>query len=142
MEEFDDGLAVQAGVGEAEHVPRTGEHDLTGVREPFAQFAGGLFADKLVIGGRDQQRGDVDARQHRLQIDELDPVPLAEVAIRLRLDGEEAAVEAAEPATSGNDNGHARRCPTCGGMIEVVEMILPREFARWRASRRRAPDTS
>ena len=51
-------------------------------------------------------------------------------------------VEAAEPATSGSDNGHARRCPTCGGMIEVVETILPRELARWRASRRRAPDTS
>jgi len=36
----------------------------------------------------------------------------------------------------------ARRCPLCGGAIEVVEMIIPREFSRRWHSRRREPDTS
>jgi hypothetical protein len=51
-------------------------------------------------------------------------------------------VEAAEPAPVSGDQDHGRRCPICGGAIEVVEMIVPRELARWRTSRRRALDTS
>ena len=51
-------------------------------------------------------------------------------------------VAAAEPAPPNSDNNHARRCPICGGVIQVVEMIVPRELARRRPSRRRVPDTS
>jgi hypothetical protein len=51
-------------------------------------------------------------------------------------------VEPAAPEPAGDDDGHARRCPVCGGIIEVVEMILPREFARRRPSQSCAPDTS
>ena len=36
----------------------------------------------------------------------------------------------------------ARKCPVCAGIIEVVEMILPRELTRRRFSRKRGPDTS
>jgi hypothetical protein len=66
-----------------------------------------------------------------------------------RCRGEQAALarallgaEAAEPTTSSSDNHHARRCPMCGGVIEVVEMIAPREFTRRRPSRSRVPNTS
>ena len=66
-----------------------------------------------------------------------------------RCRGEQAArarallgVEAAEPTTSSSDNHHGRRCPICGGVIEVVEMIAPREFTRRRPSRSRVPNTS
>ena len=51
-------------------------------------------------------------------------------------------VESAEPAPADDDQRAARRCPVCGGAIEVVDMIVPREFARRRPSRKRAPDTS
>jgi hypothetical protein len=40
------------------------------------------------------------------------------------------------------DDAPARRCPFCGGVIEVVEMLVPRELLRRRLCRRRAPDTS
>ena len=36
----------------------------------------------------------------------------------------------------------ARQCPFCGGSIEVVETVIPRELSRRRASPKRAPDTS
>ena len=53
---------------------------------------------------------------------------------------------AAEPAQSVAANAadlpRGRRCPVCGGVIEVVEMILPRELSRRRLSRTRVPDTS
>jgi hypothetical protein len=42
------------------------------------------------------------------------------------------------PAASLGD----RRCPVCGGAVEVVEVILPPEFLRWRSSRQRVPDSS
>ena len=40
------------------------------------------------------------------------------------------------------DTAPARPCPFCGGSIEVVEVIVPRELSRHRSSRRRDPDTS
>lgn len=53
------------------------------------------------------------------------------------------APEAAEPVTAtATDPPRGRKCPICGGIIEVVEMIVPRELSRWRLSRRRVPDTS
>ena len=53
------------------------------------------------------------------------------------------ATERAEPVTAtATDQPPQRRCPVCGGAIEVVEMIVPRELSRRRLSRRRAPDTS
>jgi hypothetical protein len=53
------------------------------------------------------------------------------------------AADVPEPATPApSNNAHAKRCPVCGGVIEVVEMIVPRELSRRRLSRRRAPDTS
>jgi len=54
-------------------------------------------------------------------------------------------LEADEPAPSEPEavrEAPARRCPFCGGPVEVVEMIVPREFSRRRLSRRRAIDTS
>jgi hypothetical protein len=42
------------------------------------------------------------------------------------------------PAASLGD----RRCPVCGGAVEVVEVILPPELLRCRSSRQRVPDTS
>ena len=50
--------------------------------------------------------------------------------------------ESAQPTAPGSDHGYTRRCPICGGIIEVVEMIVPREFSRRRPGQRRAPDTS
>jgi hypothetical protein len=35
-----------------------------------------------------------------------------------------------------------RRCPVCGGAIEVVEVIVPHELLRCRSSRRRVHDSS
>ena len=53
------------------------------------------------------------------------------------------AEDAAQPATPTiADQAHARRCPVCGGVIEVVEMIVPRTLRRRRCGRRRVPDTS
>src|SRR6185369_17665523 len=43
--------------------------------------------------------------------------------------------EPPEEVPAGTDNAHARRCPDCGGVIEMVEIIVPRELARWRRSR-------
>jgi hypothetical protein len=53
------------------------------------------------------------------------------------------AAEPAEPVTvTGTGPPRGRKCPVCGGVIEVVEMIVPRELSRRRLSRRRVPDTS
>ena len=46
------------------------------------------------------------------------------------------------PPVTPPSSSTARLCPFCGGMIEVVETIIPRELSRHRASRNRAPDTS
>ena len=35
-----------------------------------------------------------------------------------------------------------RRCPVCGGAVEVVEVIVLRELLRCRSSRQRVPDSS
>ena len=35
-----------------------------------------------------------------------------------------------------------RRCPVCGGAVEVVEVILPSELLRCRSSQQRVPDSS
>jgi Putative transposase len=67
-----------------------------------------------------------------------------------RCRGERAALcralleaESAGPVmATATDPTRGSRCPLCGGVIEVVEMIVPRELARWRLSRRRVPDTS
>jgi hypothetical protein len=53
------------------------------------------------------------------------------------------AEEAAPPATiSASASAPARQCPFCGGVVEVIEMIVPRELSRYRRSRRREPDSS
>jgi putative transposase/transposase-like zinc-binding protein len=53
------------------------------------------------------------------------------------------AADAPEPATATvADDAHTRRCPVCGGVIEVVEMIVPRELRRRPISRQRVPNTS
>jgi hypothetical protein len=41
-----------------------------------------------------------------------------------------------------SEAAHVRRCPFCGGVVEVVEMVVPRELSRRRLCRTRAPDTS
>ena len=50
--------------------------------------------------------------------------------------------ESAEPPAVSSDHSHVRRCPTCAGIIEVIEKIVPRELSRRRPSPRRALDTS
>ena len=53
--------------------------------------------------------------------------------------GEEAAPQAPpQPAK----NWAGRQCPFCGGTVEVIEMIIPRELSRHRRSRRRELDSS
>jgi hypothetical protein len=52
------------------------------------------------------------------------------------------ALLGAEPPPQAVDDAPARRCPFCGGVIEVVERIVPRELCRRRLCRPRAPDTS
>ncbi len=53
------------------------------------------------------------------------------------------AAGAAEPIrATATDPPRGRKCPLCGGVIEVVEMMVPRELSRWRLSRTRVPDTS
>ncbi len=55
------------------------------------------------------------------------------------------ALLAAGPATAAAEEAKgssSRRCPLCGGAVEVVEMILPRGLSRRRPSRRREPDSS
>jgi hypothetical protein len=49
-------------------------------------------------------------------------------------------VESREPTSAGD--APVRRCPDCGGTIEIVEVIFPRELLRRRLSRPRVPDTS
>ena len=51
------------------------------------------------------------------------------------------ALLAVLPSATSSEVG-GRRCPVCGGIIEVVEMILPRWLSHRRPSGRRAPDTS
>ena len=51
------------------------------------------------------------------------------------------AVEPAAPAPP-DEQAHARRCPVCGGVIEVVETIVPRELSGRHSGRPRALDTS
>jgi hypothetical protein len=46
-----------------------------------------------------------------------------------------------QPTTSPIEPA-ARRCPFCGGSIQVVEMLIPRELSRNRPSQKRALDTS
>jgi hypothetical protein len=48
-------------------------------------------------------------------------------------------MDAPQPASEA---AHVRRCRFCGGVVEVVEMIVPRELSRRRLCRTRAPDTS
>jgi Putative transposase/Transposase zinc-binding domain len=52
--------------------------------------------------------------------------------------GEEAATP---PATPGAISA-PRQCPFCGGAVEVIEMIVPRELSRYRRCRTRELDTS
>src|SRR5207248_164782 len=46
------------------------------------------------------------------------------------------------PSPTSNGDLPVRRCPSCGGTIEIVEVIFPREFLRRRLSRSLVPDTS
>jgi len=50
--------------------------------------------------------------------------------------------EAAEPSPAVANLARGRRCPVCGGIVEVVEMIVPPELSRRRCSPSRVPDTS
>jgi hypothetical protein len=50
--------------------------------------------------------------------------------------------EPAPPPTSAANGAAPRYCPICGGAVEVVEMIIPRELSRPRPRRRREPDSS
>jgi len=55
------------------------------------------------------------------------------------------ALLAAEPSEASPQRAEAapgRRCPLCGGPVEIVEVIVPRECGRRRSSWRRDPDTS
>ncbi len=51
-----------------------------------------------------------------------------------------ALLAAPPPATAEETSG--RRCRVCGGAIEVVEVIVPRDLSRHRISRRRELDSS
>jgi hypothetical protein len=46
------------------------------------------------------------------------------------------------PSPTSNGDLPVRRCPSCGGTIEIVEVIFPRELLRRRLSRSLVPDTS
>jgi hypothetical protein len=46
------------------------------------------------------------------------------------------------PSAAVTSSAAQRRCPICGGPVEVVEMIIPRELSRPKNRRRREPDTS
>jgi putative transposase/transposase-like zinc-binding protein len=48
----------------------------------------------------------------------------------------------APPESTGSGDAPVRRCPDCGGTIEIVEVIFPRELQRRRLSRSLVPDTS
>jgi len=51
-----------------------------------------------------------------------------------------ALLAAAEPPPIGDQPG--RRCPRCGGAVETIEVIMPRELRRRPLCQRREPDTS
>jgi hypothetical protein len=53
--------------------------------------------------------------------------------------GEEAAQLPPIPASA---SAPGRQCPFCGGVVEVIEMIVPRELSRHGRSRRRELDSS
>ena len=53
--------------------------------------------------------------------------------------GEEAAQSPNIPASA---SAPGRQCPFCGGVVEVIEMIVPRELSRYRRSRRRELNSS
>jgi hypothetical protein len=53
--------------------------------------------------------------------------------------GADAAQSVTEIRTA---SASTRQCPFCGGVVEVVEMIIPRELSRYRRSRRRELNTS
>jgi hypothetical protein len=53
-----------------------------------------------------------------------------------------AAAPPAPVTATTADPPRGRKCPVCGGAIEVVEMIVPRELSHRRLSRIRVPDTS
>lgn len=53
--------------------------------------------------------------------------------------GQEAAPSPIEPESSSPP---FRRCPFCGGAVQVIEMIVPRELSRYRQCRKREVDTS
>jgi hypothetical protein len=53
--------------------------------------------------------------------------------------GEEAAQPATIPAST---SAPGRQCPFCGGVVKVIEMIVPRELSRYRRSRTRELDSS
>ena len=67
-----------------------------------------------------------------------------------RCRGERAALcrallgaQTAQPATETRiTSAPTRHCPFCGGVVEVVEMIIPRELSRYRQSRRRELNSS
>jgi hypothetical protein len=50
--------------------------------------------------------------------------------------------EPAPPATLPTQAAPARQCPFCGGVVKVVEIVIPRELSRPRISRTRVPDSS
>jgi hypothetical protein len=53
--------------------------------------------------------------------------------------GQEAEQLQLAPANTGTPS---RQCPFCGGVVEVVERIVPRELSRHRQSRKREFDSS
>jgi len=53
--------------------------------------------------------------------------------------GQETEPSAMTPTSDAPPN---RRCPFCGGVVEVIEMIVPREFSRHRHSRKRELNSS
>jgi hypothetical protein len=53
-----------------------------------------------------------------------------------------ALLGAEPPEPTANHDVPVRRCPSCGGTIEIVEVIFPRELWRRRLNRPDAPDTS
>jgi len=57
--------------------------------------------------------------------------------------GAEATLPVTETRTApAPTSAPTRQCPFCGGVVEVVEMVIPRELSRHRQSRRRELNTS
>ena len=50
--------------------------------------------------------------------------------------------EPMEPILTSAYGPGGRRCPVCGGAVEVAEVIVPRDLVRCRSSRQRVPDSS